>query len=109
MTWRQGAAARRDDRNVKASDAPKSVGLSSKDTKRWCQGKTNVEHKPKVYPMTGIWSNSTKAERPLDLCCETCGRKLDFYYPRWGNTPTGQKKPEWVIAYEKEEESKTSE
>jgi hypothetical protein len=98
-SWREGATVRRDARRTAVDDTPKTRGLSSRDTRRWCKGKIGVEHKHEVKP----WSDLKKHGFVLDwlvLFCSTCGKDLDRYippHPNWTRKP--KPTPEWAAKY----------
>jgi hypothetical protein len=104
--WKKSAAARRDARH----GGPVAEGRparAKKDRKRWCRGKTGVEHKPeprKYDDVKGIMTVGTKrVERPRWwlLVCSECGKELDRYWPMsfaivGGGRTEEQAKPAWV-------------
>lgn len=82
--YRQSANKRRDTRHTKLEIRAPSG--SKKDTKRWCKGHVGREHK--LICVT----DSFFKDRHI-LRCETCGKKLDFWWPHpWNKKP----KPDWV-------------
>lgn len=95
-SYRESANRRRDIRQAKPLDAA-TKGAAKKDTKRWCRGKVGVEHKPvcvpyrtdKPEPNADRWSS----HKWRILQCETCGRKLDYWYPFGADR---HDKPAWV-------------
>jgi hypothetical protein len=81
--WKKKATDRRDERNIKSPDAEK-YPKPSKNKRKWCRGKTGVEHQPKCVDFPGITNGKL-------LTCEKCNKRLDMYMPWGGITP-----PEWA-------------
>lgn len=76
--WKQGAAARRDERAAKTDKSPRH--RAKKDTRHWCKGKVGVEHVtravelfPARWGLKAIWRDE----------CINCGRHVC-----WHNGPT---------------------
>jgi hypothetical protein len=76
--WKQGAAARRDQRATKTDAVPPY--RSRKDRKRWCKGKVGVEHVTKVMPAFPQYPDGFLGlgKWKIDVC-EKCGRHVRFY------------------------------
>jgi hypothetical protein len=101
--WKQNAAARRDARHAK-DPGTRPVAISSKNTKKWCRGKTGVEHKGVCRDYAGVkglvpLGDSTSVQRLYKgwkvLVCTECGKELATYYPTsWSKKPPN--KPAWV-------------
>jgi hypothetical protein len=108
--WKARAVRRRDARHTKSpTEIPKArVANAKKDTKRWCRGKTGVEHSPKCVDYRGTkLAPSDFRGRPINpyegwklLVCATCGKELDRYCPRRGNDK--QPRPAWAERSESE-------
>jgi hypothetical protein len=89
--WKEGALKRRDARQTKASDEHKTTSLKKRNTKKWCKGRFNIEHKVECQLYNEAKKLSYKHYRSWRLLvCTVCGKELEAYY---GNK---KHKPDWV-------------
>lgn len=81
--WKQGAAKRRDERNVRSPDRQRPPP-SKKDTRRWCRGKVGVEHKTVCKDYREVKGLGTAipgfAKDWRLLVCTECGKELATHY-----------------------------
>ena len=78
-SWRYSGIKRRDFRNAKHEpEVPRHRG-TKKNTKKWCKGKTGVEH----VPISRITYYILRGERKPMYCfneCENCGKRLAYVW-----------------------------
>lgn len=95
--WKAGAAKRRDIRATKTPDAIVNVKGKTKKTKRWCKGKTGVEHKPVCMLYKSVLTHDEIFKDWRQLVCSVCIKRLDWWAPSFANARMSKKpKPAWV-------------
>lgn len=101
-SWRESAAARRDTRQAPAPQNDNSRSIPNKrDKKRWCKGKTGVEHKFAVASREELGKDHGMKGRGYDQWliryCTGCGREVAWYYPLFKRDRKNP--PAWVLEY----------
>ena len=102
-SWREQSADRQAVRNEKSDDTPKTRGVANKrDTKRWCRGKSGVEHKLVVSSLTDAhkdYGMSTTFAGWYIRYCSKCGKEFAMYSPPLRGYPERKPKPAWLLEY----------
>ena len=91
--WRESANRRRDVRQTKVP-AIRAPSVTRRNTKRWCRGKINVEHKPVCMAYNDLKKVGYAPEWKV-LVCSACGKQLAHWWPS-PYRPTIEKAPDWV-------------
>lgn len=99
--WKESSTKRRDVRQGGGPD-PRPVGGSKKDTKRWCKGKSGVEHTLVARDYTevkhaGKFLFGARQRNIYEgwkiLLCSDCGKEFETYAPMG---PFPRPPPDWA-------------